>query len=360
MKNYVLPVLLFILLLAGTAYYLQHDKQASAESGKQEIGIEEHEDDDDELDHDIRQQLVQGNLSVILTTAAQSLAGIKTVPAETMKFENELTTFAMVIDPQNLFDLRYRYVNTLANREVLNTTLANSRQVLDQLNQLNSETTNISKRDLQLARSQFQENKAKKTAFDVELHNIRSQMIQQWNRPLTEMALKENSELFSRLTNKEELLVLMSLYKGQKLADDAAFVFINNNNDRNQARKAYVISPATFSNQTLQGETYFLRTNADKFRVGMRLHVWLPDMRLPKEGIHIPEQAVVWYAGQPWAYVKTEDELFNRHSLLDAVKTDTGWLVKENFSDGDQLVVFGAQTLLSEEFKWAIPDEDDD
>ena len=92
----------------------------------------------------------------------------------------------------------------------------------------------------------------------------------------------------------------------------------------------------------------------------MRLYVWLPETGFSGEGVHIPEQAVVWYAGKPWAYVQVDDELFSRRSLLDPIQTNDGWLVKENFETNEKVVVSGAQTLLSEEFKWAIPDEDDD
>ncbi|MGB1801120.1 MAG: hypothetical protein ACPHLK_09875, partial [Gammaproteobacteria bacterium] len=127
-----------------------------------------------------------------------------------------------------------------------------------------------------------------------------------------------------------------------------------------QARKAYFISAAPFSDNTLQGETYFFRTNGNKIRIGMRLYVWLPNTGFTGEGVNIPAEAIVWYAGKPWAYIQIDEEHFSRRSLLNPVQTSDSWLVTENFNVGDRIVVSGAQTLLSEEFKYAIPDEDDD
>ena len=92
----------------------------------------------------------------------------------------------------------------------------------------------------------------------------------------------------------------------------------------------------------------------------MRLYVWLPNTGFTGEGVNIPAEAIVWYAGKPWAYIQIDDEHFSRRSLLNPIQASDSWLVKENFKVGERIVVSGAQTLLSEEFKYAIPDVDDD
>ena len=185
-------------------------------------------------------------------------------------------------------------------------------------------------------------------------------MLQHWNMTLTELALGDDSALFSQLVNQDEYVLLMSLLPDQQLSADSTFVYVNRFDDRKSARKAYLLSAATYSEMSLGGETYFLHSGADKLRIGMRLHAWLPDTGYSGTGIGIPDEAIVWYAGRAWAYVQTDDETFSRRSLPEPHKTRDGWLVNDNFEIGDRVVVSGAQTLLSEEFKWAIPDEDDD
>jgi hypothetical protein len=196
--------------------------------------------------------------------------------------------------------------------------------------------------------------------MDVELQNIRDNMIQKWNVELAGLALKEHSEIFERLINREEYIILVSLKAEQQLTSNTAFVFVNREDNRQQARKAYFISAAPFSDNTLQGETYFFRANGDKIRIGMRLYVWLPNTGFTGEGVNIPTEAIVWHAGKPWVYIQIDEERFSRRSLLDPIQTSNSWLVKENVKVGEKIVISGAQTILSEEFKWAIPDEDDD
>jgi hypothetical protein len=69
---------------------------------------------------------------------------------------------------------------------------------------------------------------------------------------------------------------------------------------------------------------------------------------------------VIWYAGRQWVYIKVSDELFVRRALRTNHETARGWLTRDGFSAGELVVIAGGQMLLSEEFRWQIPEEDDD
>ena len=363
--------MLILVLLLGGGFYLLSEKVSekgrdwlsifvneAAESDDDDDGDD---DDDDELASvDARQQLVQGSLTVKLSTDTQKLAGIETVIAENITLDAEDKAYAAIIDISPLIDLRSRYRNVNAELEVSRSQLNNAGVVLRRLEKLNAETTNISERELQQARAGLQQQSAVFNAQQIKLDNIRTEMLQRWNPTVTDLALQAKSALFSRLINQKEYLVMLSLGPEQRLSSDTAFVYVNRVDDRNTARKAYVVSPAPYSEMNLRGETYFLRTPAEQLRIGMRLHAWLPGTGYSGTGIGIPDEAVVWYAGKPWAYVQVDGETFSRRSLPESQRTAGGWLVTDNFSIGDRIVISGAQTLLSEEFKWAIPDEDDD
>ncbi len=318
------------------------------------------EDDDDDEEAGGRQQLVEGSLTVVLPPEVQELAGIDTIAVERIQLEAEDKAIATVMDIRPLVELRARYKNSLAQQAIAATSLRNSAVNLDNLETLNAETTNVSKRDLQIARAKWEQDKALMDAEQVQLQNIREEMLQRWGSTLTEWALKSESTLFNRLLKQEDYLVMLSLRPEQVLTDEIAYVIVNRTGDRTSARKAYIVSVAPYSDTNLQGETYFLRTNAEKLRIGMRLHVWLPGTGYSGEGIGIPESAIVWYAGEAWAYVQIDAETFSRRNLESKADTGSGWLVKKHFQPGERIVISGAQTLLSEEFKWAIPDEDDD
>ena len=360
MKQFFTGLLILVIVLVF--YASDGFKKMGLAEWQQRFSEDAGDDHDDDNDDKViaKQQLVDGSLVVRISADTQKLAGIKTILSENISIQSEDRAFATVIDIQELLLKRADYREAIAERQITNTSLRNSSKLLEQLKVLHKEATNISKRELQQATAVWEEQRARIQAINIRLQNIRENMVQKWNTEITELALKDNSELFDRLVNRKDYLILMTLKANQHLSADTAFVFVNKTDDRANARKAYFISAASFSDTTLQGETYFLRANAEKIRVGMRLYVWLPDTGFSGEGVNIPDQAVVWYAGKPWAYVQVDDELFSRRSLLDPIETDSGWLVKDNFKIGEQIVVSGAQTLLSEEFKWAIPDEDDD
>ncbi len=316
--------------------------------------------EDEENEVDAIQQPGQGALLVRLSDKTQALAGIKTTPTKRMTLQAEHRAFATVIDINELLLKRADYTRALASRGIIQASLDNAGEVMGQLEALHKEAGNISASKLQDAKARYDLELARLRAADVELKHIRAAMIQKWHTTLTEQALKERSILFERLVNGDELVVLVSLKAGQKLSKNQAFVFLGRTDDRHRARKGYFISSAPFSDHILQGETFFFRTHAEGIRIGMRLYVWLPGTGFSGAGVHIPTASVIWYAGEPWSYVQTDEELFERRSLLNPIRSNGGWLVRENFQAGEEIVISGAQTLLSEELKWAIPDEDND
>ena len=91
----------------------------------------------------------------------------------------------------------------------------------------------------------------------------------------------------------------------------------------------------------------------------MRVDVWYASAGSQGGGVFIPAGAVAWHAGRQWIFVAHDDEAFERRPL------DPLWRVDEGFASasvavGTAVVVQGAQALLAEEFRGAIPDEDDD
>jgi hypothetical protein len=76
-------------------------------------------------------------------------------------------------------------------------------------------------------------------------------------------------------------------------------------------------------------------------------------------GVIIPSSAVVWYAGVPWAYFKQGEDQFIRKPISADTEIDKGWFNKALDIDSE-VVISGAQLLLSEEFKYLIKNENDD
>jgi hypothetical protein len=83
-------------------------------------------------------------------------------------------------------------------------------------------------------------------------------------------------------------------------------------------------------------------------------------------GVTVPAAAVIWYAGQPWAYVETAVGHYQRRPLSVDARNASGWFEANGFRAGERVVVRGGELLLSQELlpppgvKPAGGDDDDD
>ncbi len=91
----------------------------------------------------------------------------------------------------------------------------------------------------------------------------------------------------------------------------------------------------------------------------MHVHAWIPQSSETLSGVFVPESAVVWSNGKSWVYIKDSEELFLKRAINDPVELGNGVFVFDGLTVGDEVVISGAQMLHAEEYRWSIPDEDD-
>jgi hypothetical protein len=127
---------------------------------------------------------------------------------------------------------------------------------------------------------------------------------------------------------------------------------------------AQLVAAAPQTDTTIQGRTYYFRAPAENLRAGMRVSVEMkatPNNTKTSNGIIVPAKAVVWYAGKPWVYKKQSEDRFVRLPINTDNEINGGWFNQSaSLADGDDLVINGAQLLLSEEFKYQIKNENQD
>ena len=100
------------------------------------------------------------------------------------------------------------------------------------------------------------------------------------------------------------------------------------------------------------------RTGTD-LRRGMTVDVWLPRAIAPVVGLRLPRAALLWHGGRQWFYVQVEPGAFERRRLVALLVQGDAVIVPAEAAV-EPVVVAGGQSLLAEEFRGAIPDEDDD
>lgn len=73
----------------------------------------------------------------------------------------------------------------------------------------------------------------------------------------------------------------------------------------------------------------------------------------------IPDSAIVWWNGSVWVYVKKSNDTFERERISSTNHVADRWLVTGAYKAGEEIVVKGAQILLSQEFKGQTKTGDD-
>ncbi len=322
------------------------------------------EEEDDDIPS--RVEIHEGLPAVRLNEEVMDRSGILTSSLQVVSHLNEVRATGIVVDFQPLLVKRTEFQKAKTDLVLIEESLQASTKVYERLRVLHKEHANISLRQVEEARLQMTEYKARKIAAKQLIKNIRTETMQEWGRELSIWALgredgkKESSTYFDRLLNKQDVLILVTLPSDFLLPEATSFVYVNTHPDRSTARKAYLISPATKTDPLTQGVTYYFRTSAENMRTGLFLTGWVIVSNEVETGVDVPLASVIWYGGQPWVYVQVEKELYSRRPVANYRETDFGWFIKNTFKQDEKIVIRGGQLLLSEELRWQIPDEDDD
>ncbi len=351
--NIIFKIILLLLIVSmGIMTWSLFNDEAGG-SDKAELGT----DDDDDIPS--RMVSVDGQHAIQLDIDIQKQSGIKTRKLEAMEVREELDAFGRVFNINGLVELRSNLNKINGQKNIVLAELAAANKKLKRLQVLHKEAANISTRQLQEVEAESITQQAKLKTLNSELTDVRTEAEQVWGPVLTAWVI--DTDAFEQLLSGNKVIVFVALRAIDTLPDKTEYVYIGRNGKRTLAQKAIYISPAIESDLMLQGETYYFLADAsrDKYRAGMHVHVWVPQTSESISGVFVPESAVVWSSGKPWVYTRNSEELFIRHVINNPVELDEGIFVAEGLEVGDKVVTSGAQMLLAEEYRWSIPDEDD-
>lgn len=294
-----------------------------------------------------------------LSLARQQAGGLVVESLQPASFQPETQGYGKVLDIQPLLELRVRYRAARADSDVAAAALGLAEKNRNRLNELHKAEI-IAGRELVQAEAQWQADRTKAEQARRLMGEIRREADHTFGTVLSGLALDGNLPLLNDLAAHRRLLLLVALPAGSPPPARGTALFVSRGLDRSEAIRAELISPAPRTDELVQGETWFFHTADERLRAGMRVNVWLPDGRDKRQGVMIPLTAVVWHGGKPWAYRRIGDDDFARAEIARHRDYGDSWFVEQGFAPGENLVVSGAQMLLSEEFRGQIPDEDDD
>ena len=318
---------------------------------------EEGEPDNDEE----KISIIDGYKAIELDEEISVASGLKFESLKSISIRPEFIAYAEVIDIQPLVSLKTEYQDLLAKRKVLQNALYSHNKMLERAEALHK-VKSLSTRDLEKSRFERDQKASELNAVNTRVDGFVFKVKSNWGDILSDLILdKEQQDEFDKVASQRKAIILLSLPKSESLDYQNQTVFVSGLNKRDSAQKISYLDKAKQVNNPLYGESYFYLLNSQKVRAGMRLFAWIEERGEISEGYFITDKAVIWYANEPWIFLKHGEELFIRKPLGKAKKIDNGWLLEDKMLIGDDLLVTeGGQILLSEEFKWAIPDENDD
>ncbi|MEM5310906.1 metal transporter [Paraburkholderia sp. JHI869] len=292
-------------------------------------------------------QTVNGETVVVLSPDAQRAGHIEVAPLAAVTRQSGISADATVVDLQPLFDLRNRVASARADVDTFTAQAASSRAQYEGSRTLFADDRNISQKSLQAAQATMQGDAAKLQSARVALDGLVGTMRQQFGVALANAATAPASTLFQRLQAGQSVVLRITLPASFGTTPPERIPVDTPNGGTVAAQR---LSASPLADPAVQG-TPWLYVADTVLPANLRTSARVATSSEAVSGLLIPAQAVVWYGGQTWAYVRTAHDRFARRYVPAANEGDHGFLATSGFHTGDQIVTQGAQLLLSEEIK---------
>lgn len=303
----------------------------------------------------------EGITIINVSPATQIQSEIKTTALQASAHQASISTYGSVVSIDSLIDLRTRYLAALSDIQILRTSLAQNKHEYSRLYALNQDDKNVSDKVVAAAAANIKTDEARITAAESSARNIADSMRQTWGGALTQHAINQNTNsLLQNLITNKDVLVQTTLPFDAAEPHENSSILIAPTAAPSHTIRAYFISRAPVSNSTIQGKTYFYVAKTTELRAGMQVNALSATSKKPSNGVLIPNNAIVWYAGKPWVYQKTGSDKFSRLPINTDIEVENGWFYQGALKANDHVVTSGAQLLLSEEFKSQITNENED
>jgi len=316
-------------------------------------------DDDDDDDDDglpARLALIDGRRRLVLSATDMNLADIAVETLTTGDIALERRVPGTVIDAAALREAQRARAAAEAARSAQSASAAVLQERLQRLTRIAADTQLGAQRELADLELGWRREIERGIALDAEISRLEQLLTAQWGTALV-TASRPDTTLDAALRAGESTLIQFAA-PGMAPPDE---VHIAVEGERGTARVGTLVGAAPDVLPGLPGATWYVRTAAAGLRRGMRVDLWLKQGGGTVRGFELPSTALVWHGGQRWYFVALGEGVFERRALPEGVAVHGRGVVLPVTDDTAMAVVTrGAQTLLSEEFRSAIPDEDED
>lgn len=294
--------------------------------------------------------LIQDGESVVtLDMATQSKGGIVASRLESISHQEELMAYGVVLQLQNLVDLHNSYISAKGQTENATVKLEVSQKEYERLKALNADEKNVSDKVLQTAEATWRSDETNAHTSQRALHAVEGIIRQQWGNVIAQWLFNESPAL-NRLVQQEDILIQVTLPLSTHLPAPPSTAWIQT--PEGKLVSTNLISPSPRTDPRIQGISFFydIPAKATNLLSGMDVIAFLP-VGSNVKGFFIPASAIVWWQGMSWVYVQKDATQFLRREVSTTSPIRDGYFVTTGFTEGNRIVVKGAQILLSEEFR---------
>jgi hypothetical protein len=293
-----------------------------------------------------------GEPVITLDAATQHQSGLRTVELQQTKHHEQLRAYGTVLDLQPLVDLGNSYALAKAQVNATQARLDASRAEFERENTLFKTQTSVVTLDkLQAAEATFHTDEAALASAEAQLRTVEETAKQSWGSVLGQQ-LGEPNQTFAQLVQRQEYLVQVTLAAGVLINTPPPRATIQLENGQRQ--EITFVSPATKTNVAIQGVSLLYTAPASSDLLpGMNVLAFLP-LESTIDGVVVPEDAIVWWQGRAWVYIRTSPSTFARRAIATDYRLPEGGYLDRSMAGGTEVVVQGAQMLLSEEFRAQI------
>jgi hypothetical protein len=286
-----------------------------------------------------------GRIILTLDAPSQKRLGLGTVALSESYVRLQLSVPAVVLSAQDLTNLCNGYVSAQAQLQKTQANLGVATKEYRRLKNLYQDNQNASAKALEAAEGTMQGDKADENAAQQQLDLQASLVRQQWGTAVAGW-VSGNTAALERVLAQRDMLVQVTIPPDNTVSPPPA---ISLDVAGGQHLPASFVSAFPRVDPRIQGHAFLYITAARSGVIpGMNLIAHLATGK-PMRGFVVPESAVVWSEGQAWIYRQFAANQFSRFVAATDTPVQKGFLVTKGLSEGDRVVVRGAQALLSEE-----------
>jgi hypothetical protein len=302
----------------------------------------------------------EGRPVVRVTAQSQAASGMVVQALKAGRSEAAAEAYGMVMNLQPLAELRGRYLTAVADARAVKVAATAAEQEYQRMEVLFRDDRNVSEQALRAAEGRYRAEAARQLAAERNAESIRDSIRSAWGETIVGWATNPDSRVMQQLLQQSAFLVQLVLPYDLPRRALQGKVTVAPAVSRENARPARFVADSPQVDAALPGETCFYLVEGGGLRAGMRVIAHVPLGSGVVSGVIVPAAAVVWHAGKAWVYVKDGDgESFARHEVFATQELDGGWF-NTGLEPGAEVVVSGAQLLLSEELKYQIRNENED